>query len=249
MFRNLIVRLFAGLSLLIALQTWSGETVWRSKAVASERNVVVLLHGLGRSKSAMWLLAHRMESAGYQVERFGYQSLRSTPEQILTNLKSKVSDCCASLKKKVHFVGHSLGGLIVRAYLAKNKPPNLARVVLLGTPNSGAHLVDLYGDKWWFKLLGPTAQSLGTGRDSLPGSLPAPDYPVGVIAAIANRFSNDHILPGDDDGLVSVESTKLERMTDFVVVQTGHSAMRYSRPVADQVVSFLKNGRFLESSR
>lgn len=68
---------------------------------------------------------------------------------------------------------------------------------------------------------------------------------MGVIAGIANHFPNDHILPGDDDGLVSVESTKLEGMTDFVVVQTGHSAMRYSSAVANQVVRCLKNGRFL----
>jgi pimeloyl-ACP methyl ester carboxylesterase len=244
-----MLRLIAVLSLLIATQTWPGGAIWSSKAVASERNVVVLLHGLGRSKSAMWLLAQRLETAGYQVESIGYRSLHRTPEQILTHLQSKVGNCCASSDTKIHFVGHSLGGLIVRAYLAKNKPPNLGRVVLLGTPNSGAHLADLYGDKWWFKLLGPTAQFLGTGRDSLPRSLPAPDYPVGVIAGIANRVSNDHILPGDDDGLVSVESTKLEGMTDFVVVQTGHSAMRYSSAVANQVVSFLKNGRFLESPR
>ena len=144
----------------------------------------------------------------------------------------------------MHFVGHSLGGLVIRAYLAERQVQNLGRVVLLGTPNKGTQLVDRYGDKWWFKLLGPNARALGTGNGSLPDLLPAPDYPVGVIAGTRKGFDNDHILPGPDDGLVTVASTRLKGMADFIVLETGHSAMRYSKPVAEQTVRFLRTGQF-----
>ncbi len=238
-----IVALFAILLFWIASDiVIAGEQ--GAEAVNDNRDVVVVLHGLGRSKYAVWLLANRLQSAGYRVERFGYRSLHSTPEQILSRLHAMIGECCSSLNAKIHFVGHSLGGLITRAYLAQNRAANLGHVVLLGTPNKGTHLVDQYGDEWWFKLLGPTAQALGTNQGSLADTLPVPDYPLGIIAGVVSAVPNEHLLPGADDGLVTVESTRLEGMTDFVVIPTGHGTMRYSKSVAMQIVSFLKTGRF-----
>lgn len=249
MLQRLAIALMAAFLLSIGANTTSANAGGTSKAAADNREVVVLLHGLGRSKGAMWLLAHRLDKAGYRVERFGYRSLHNSPGQILDRLGAMIHECCSIQPRKIHFVGHSLGGLIIRAYLARRPAVKLGRVVLLGTPNKGSQLADRYGRKWWFKLLGPTAKILGTHRGSLPDVLPRPDYPVGVIAGIKNGFPNEHVLPGDDDGLVAVESTKLEGMADFVVVETGHSAMRYRAPVALQVVSFLQTGQFAATSR
>lgn len=215
----------------------------RDVVLDPERDTVVLLHGLGRSATAMWLLSERLEEAGYQVANIEYRSLRDTPEEILTDVSAQIRACCETQKGTLHFVGHSLGGLLIRAYLKDNRMSNLGHVVLMGSPNKGTELVDNLRDNWWFRYLGPTAKALGTRPDSFPNSLGRPDYRLGVIAG-ASESSNDALLPGPDDGMVSVESAKVEGMADFVLVETGHSAMRYNKDVAMQVVAFLKTGRF-----
>jgi hypothetical protein len=117
---------------------------------------------------------------------------------------------------------------------------------LIATPNAGTPLVDAYRDSWWMDLAGPTAKSLGTDPDSFPNSLPAPDYPVGVIAGVREAAFLD-LIPGDDDGLVPVESTKVAGMADFVVVESNHVYLRYSREVARQTIAFLRTGEFLRN--
>jgi pimeloyl-ACP methyl ester carboxylesterase len=211
---------------------------------ATDRETVVLLHGLGRSEAAMWLLAARIEAAGFAVVRIDYDSLGDPPERIVAAVSRQIDACCKPSAQPVHFVGHSLGGLIIRAYLAKNQLRALGRVVLIATPNAGTPLVDAYRDSWWMVLAGPTAKSLGTGPYSFPNSLPAPDYPVGVIAGVREARFVD-LIPGDDDGLVPMESTKVVGMADFVIVESNHPLMRYSREVADQTISFLRTGKFL----
>ncbi|MEZ5729432.1 MAG: alpha/beta fold hydrolase [Burkholderiaceae bacterium] len=215
-----------------------------SAAGASTPATVVLLHGLGRSKSAMWRLENRLEGAGFKVESIGYRSLSQSPAQIIEAVERQIRACCGAVDGKLHFVGHSLGGLLIRAYLQRHDVPELGRVVLIGTPNQGTEIVDRFRDRWWMRLAGPTARALGTNDDSLPSSLAPPYYPVGVIAGVTGSGRNDAVLPGDDDGLVSVEATKLEGMTDFVVVDSGHSLMRYSDEVANQTIMFLRQGRF-----
>ncbi len=220
-------------------------------APVAAAEVVVVIHGLGRSRSAMWLLASRLEDAGFDVVRVGYRSLSQTPEQIHRDISGQIEACCVGQDRTVHFVGHSLGGLLVRAYLQHTRLENLGRVVLLGTPSQGSELVDRFRDRWWMSMLGPTASALGTAAGSFPNALDEPYYAVGVIAGVADGIPNEKYLPGEDDGLVTVEATKLVGMTDFIVVDTGHSAMRYNQEVAEQTVAFLRNGMFVrpESER
>jgi len=144
----------------------------------------------------------------------------------------------------VHFVGHSLGGLMIRAYLEDTKIKNLGRVVLIGTPNKGTTLIDNYQDSWLIDMVGPMAASLGTDKDSFPNSIADPYYPVGIIAGTSKGNDNEDILPGEDDGIVPLESTKIDGMTDFIKIESGHSMMRYNREVADQTIEFLQNGKF-----
>ena len=212
------------------------------------REVVVLLHGLARSSAAMWLLHLRLHRAGYHVESVGYSSMSQTPEEIVADISQQIDTCCKSHDNKIHFVGHSLGGLLIRAYLQEKRPQNMGRVVLIGTPNHGTAMADYFRDKWWAGVAGPTALALGTDETSFPRSLPDPDYPVGIIAGIGEGQMNDHILPGADDGLVSVESTKLNGMRDFVVVNASHSMMRYDDAVAMQTIHFLQTGAFERAS-
>ncbi len=212
------------------------------------KEIVVLLHGLARSNIAMWRLKMRLEDAGYHVEQVGYRSLTQTPAEIVQDISAQIDRCCQSINHKVHFVGHSLGGLLIRAYLENNPMENLGRVVLMGTPNQGTAVADYFRDKWWAQFVGPTALALGTGEDSFPNSLSDPDYPVGVIAGFIDNDLNDELLPGSDDGLVSIDSTRLKGMGDFIVVRSQHTMMRYNEEVASQTIAYLKNGQFNHSS-
>ena len=213
------------------------------------KEVIVLLHGLGRNKASMWLLASRLEEAGYYVQRVGYSSLHQNPDEILKDISSQINQCCQNHTQSVHFVGHSLGGLMVRAYLENNKVDKLGRVVLLGTPNKGAEAADHFSNSWLLDILGPTAKALGTDDNSFPSSLKPPYYPVGIIAGEIDSNIYDSVIPGKDDGTVSVEATKIDGMTDFIIIETGHSRMRYSREVADQTIEFIKNGVFNEKQK
>ena len=210
----------------------------------THKPLVVVLHGLGRTRISMWLFASRLEEAGFRVHRIGYRSLDRSPDEIIDTVSRRINECCANHAGGVHFVGHSLGGLLIRAYLQNNRVEALGRVVLIGTPNQGSELVDRFRDNGLLSLLGPTTAALGTDSASLPGRLPAPYYPVGVIAAVNPGEWNDHWLPGPDDGLISVDSTRLDGMSDFIEIESGHSRMRYNKDVARQAVEFLRTGRF-----
>jgi len=211
---------------------------------AGNKEIIVLLHGLGRSNTSMWLLGARLEDAGFYVQRVEYSSLHQSPDEILTEISSQINQCCQKHDQSVHFVGHSLGGLMVRAYLQNNKVDKLGRVVLLGTPNKGTEAADHFSNSWLMDILGPTAKALGTDDKSFPNSLKAPYYPVGIVAGEVRSELNDPVIPGKDDGLVSVEATKIDAMTDFIIIETGHSMMRYDREVADQTIEFIKSGVF-----
>jgi pimeloyl-ACP methyl ester carboxylesterase len=133
---------------------------------------------------------------------------------------------------RVHFVAHSLGGLVARAYLAEHRPPNLGRVVLLAPPNRGSPVIDrLRAAGVSVTPIGPTGRALGAGARDLPALLPPPDYPVGILA-------------GSADMLVPVESARLEGMADFMVLDSGHAWMRNNSEAADQTIHFLREGRF-----
>lgn len=211
---------------------------------AAARETVVLLHGLGRSRTSVWLLAERIGKAGYTVERIGYRSLHEEPGEILASVRAQIDACCAQREAPVHFVGHSLGGLLVRAYLAEARVKSLGRVVLIGSPSGGTPVVDDYRERWWMKFAGPTANALGTDAGSFPKSLPAPAYPLGVIAGRLERAIDFPRIEGDDDGLVPVEATRVDGMRDFVVIEAGHAMLRYREETARQVVNFLRFGQF-----
>ncbi len=223
-------------------------------ALASEQksdvytsDTVIMLHGLGRNAFAMWYLEKKLKDAGFSVHNLDYPSRKLPPDEMLTYISKLIDDCCAKIPSgKANFVGHSLGGLLIRAYLQNNPRIQPARVVLLGTPNNGSELADSFAHTAWFeKILGPTAQMLGTEEDSFPHSLKAPYYELGVIAG--NKSINplgSWIIPGADDGMVSIESTQLDGMSDFIILPTDHVLMRYDSEVSEQTVHFLKTGQF-----
>jgi triacylglycerol lipase len=207
---------------------------------------VVLLHGLGRTETAMLLLENELARAGFEVHNLGYPSRDASPAELVDEVGHAIDACCGGSRRTLHMVGHSLGGLLIRAYLARGLPANLGRVVLLGTPNGGSELADLEEGLpgTLLTLAGPTAELLGTGPDSFPASLPAPAYPVGVIAGTRDASVTNRWLPLPNDGMVSVASAKLEGMTDFRTFPVTHWGLRNSPPVAQAAIEFLRTGAF-----
>jgi pimeloyl-ACP methyl ester carboxylesterase len=212
---------------------------------AAPRELVVLVHGLGRSDRAMRPLAKRLEAAGYEVHALRYESTGKSPDALVSDLEQQLSRCCTSAGR-LHFVTHSLGGILLRAQLAEQPPAALGRVVMLAPPNHGSELADrVRSSPMLSVLLGPTALELGTGEQSLPNRLPAASFEVGVIAGTDSwNPIGSHMIPGEDDGTVSVASTKLEGMRDFLVLPVSHTAILRSGEAADQTVLFLRTGHF-----
>jgi pimeloyl-ACP methyl ester carboxylesterase len=212
---------------------------------------VVLLHGLARSDRSMRPLAKRLAEAGFEVTNLDYPSTRMEPDALTALIDEVIEQCCVDETIAVHFVTHSLGGILVRAYLDENRPPNLGRVVMLAPPNKGSEIVDLLGDTWLFeKILGPTATQLGTSEESLPNRIGPPTYELGVIAG--NKVLNPigaWLLSGQHDGTVSTESAKLEGMSSFLVLPENHSFIMNDPEVATEVIYFLRNGKFKADSK
>ncbi|MCP3926614.1 MAG: alpha/beta fold hydrolase [Desulfobacterales bacterium] len=242
---RLIIRIFLVVFITTSISSCSIKTA--ATKSTEKKELVYLLHGLGRGSGSMWYLALKLRNSGYTVKRVGYPSINRTPKEIIDIIDQEIDEKESDKFKKVHFVGHSLGGLMIREYLSKKKVSNLGRVVMLGTPNHGTTVVDKYKDKWFFKILGKMTLALGTDKSSFPNSLPSPYYPVGIIAGFTDKLYNEFVLPGEDDGVVPLKSTKLTGMKDMIIIKTGHAMMKYDSDVAIQTIAFLQTGSFNRS--
>lgn len=205
---------------------------------------VILIHGFGRSNMAMWLLASRLEDAGFSVHRVGYDSYDTSMGEIVNNVADQISAHYQANPGTIHFIGHSFGGLLIRSYLQDHVIPTLGRTVLIGTPNQGTPLADRVQGNWLFEAFNSPAEELGTHSSSFPNSLEDPYYQVGIIAGKVNSCIGDILIQESNDGLVPVTSTAVNNMVDFIVVDVSHSFLRYDRSVAKQTIHFLKNGFF-----
>lgn len=217
-----------------------------SAPTAAATECVVLLHGLGRSHLSMLPLQVALESAGYATWNRGYDSTAAPVETLAAVVGEAIEDCRARQATRIHFVTHSMGGILIRAYFRDHAVPEAGRVVMLAPPNRGSEIVDAFRDRWWFRsATGPAGQQLGTGADSLPNTLPPLKLEVGVIAG---RGSSDPwfggLFAGEHDGKVSVASARLEGMSDLLVVDSGHTFMMNAPAVIRQVEAFLASGAF-----
>lgn len=216
-------------------------------AAVSGQEQVILLHGLCRTSRSMTVMEQSLTQAGYKVRNVDYPSRTGSIEQLSETVVGKaVADCERDGAVKIHFVTHSLGGILVRSYLAHHSVPALGRVVMLGPPNQGSEVVDKLGSWWLFKKLnGPAGSELGTGPDSAPNRLGPANFCAGIIAGNWTiNWINSLLIPGRNDGKVSVERTKLAGMADHVVIAAAHPFIMKNPVAIRQTIGFLQNGRF-----
>lgn len=217
---------------------------------APSQETVILLHGIARTGGSMRLLEKALKKQGYQTLRLTYPSTRLSLDDIAAELhKNHLTENFWKNSGKVHFVTHSMGGLVTRRYLDKYKDilplEKIGRVVMLGPPNKGSDVADLLHELWpyqWF--YGPAGSELTTKirKENVENIY----YDVGIVAGTKDwpYVPVSLIMPGESDGLVSVEHTKLDGMKDHLCVSATHTFLMNKTNVQKQVIHFLKNGKF-----
>ena len=214
--------------------------------VATNSEYVVLLHGLARSSFSMKGIERYLTGRGYHIINARYSTARLSVKELSDTFLDNLLKTQIPTGARVNFVTHSQGGILVRQYLTDHELPNLGRVVMLGPPNHGSELGDiLRKNPLTHAMLGPGFLELGTDTNSAPNRLGPIDFDCGVIAG--DRSFNplfSALLPGPDDGKVTVASAKMDGLADFLVVHNSHTWMTWRSNTMSQVLSFLKAGRF-----
>jgi triacylglycerol lipase len=211
------------------------------------KECVIVLHGLGRSEASMGKIEKVLIDNDYLVWNEAYPSREADIETLATDhIPLGIHQCEEENAADIHFVTHSMGGILVRQYLQSNEIQGLGKIVMLAPPNHGSEVVDHMEDGSFFNdIMGPAGQQLSTHKDSKPNSLkPIP----GTIGIITGSVTSDPwfawMFNGPNDGKVSVASARLDEMVDFIVVEHGHTFIMSQPDVIEQVLFFLKHGKF-----
>lgn len=209
---------------------------------------VLLLHGFGRTGRSMGMLGSRLREVGLSTWAPTYRSFRASIPEIVDQLVPGIVTFQKGFDGPLHLVTHSLGGLVARALLARERPDPLGRVVMLAPPNAGSEWADLlFRMRLSGVVLGPVGSQLRAVRSRNDEAvLGVVDYDLGVIAgdrALDPIFPR-LLIPRPNDGKVSVEATRIAGMSDHIVLPVSHTLMVNSRRVADEVLAYLEYGRF-----
>lgn len=208
---------------------------------------VVLLHGLGRTALSMKRLEVCLKNKGFRVINETYPSTSLSIQQLADDwlpnlLKTRIPGSTTT----VHFVTHSLGGIVLRQFLSNHDLESLGRVVMIAPPNHGSEIMDrLRSSSVMRCILGPAVCELGTSTNDVPAKLGPIRFECGIIAG--DRSLNPFLyrwLTGANDGKVTVESARAPGMQDFIVLHSTHTWLAWRQRTLDQTLHFLKAGAF-----
>jgi triacylglycerol esterase/lipase EstA (alpha/beta hydrolase family) len=208
---------------------------------------VVLLHGIARTSRSLNRIEIALQRLQFATLNLDYASRKKPLDALAADIAPDIASFAERTDGSIHFVGHSMGGLVIRVYLAKYRPPRLGRVVMLGTPNGGSEVADVLQRLAIYRAFyGPAGLQLSTQQDPALRALPPVDYDLGIVAGIGtiDPISSFLILPRPNDGKVSVQRTRLEGMMDHTVVKASHPGLLRHPVVIEQIISFLCKGRF-----
>jgi pimeloyl-ACP methyl ester carboxylesterase len=209
------------------------------------QELVILLHGIKDKPYMMWKLENNLEKAGYSVLNLHYPSVEAGMDSILNLLHTRI-DSLDDIYARIHFVTHSLGGIVVRAYLSEYDNQDFKSMVMIAPPNKGAIMAERFEDFFLYKwMYGETGQKLGKDSSDYWQQFPPPDIPFGIIAGgLKNGAGFNPLIPGDDDGTVGVAETRIKGARDFIVLTGLHTSLLWQDSTIEQVLYFLKNGQF-----
>lgn len=211
------------------------------------KDCVVLLHGLARSAGAMETMQQALDDAGYYTVNVDYPSREHEVEALAPMaIAPALAQCRAEQSHTIHFVTHSMGGILLRQYTQHHVIADLGRVVMMGPPNQGSQVVDNLKDVPGFEAFnGPAGMQLGTGEQDIPRQLGPVSFELGIIAGTSSiNLILSTFLPNPDDGKVSVENTKVQGMCALVTVDVSHPFLMKRQQVIDQILHFLDSGSF-----
>ncbi len=235
------------LTLFLIFYTGYGFTQPVSNKTNTDREAVILLHGLARTSTSMNKMQEALEGKGFKTCNINYPSTQHrisvlAQEHILPKIKA----CVGKIDSSIHFVTHSMGGILVRYFAKHALISPMGRVVMLSPPNQGSEVVDALGDTWFFEFIdGPAGRELGTDPGSMPLRLGPANFEVGIITG--SRSINlilSLMIEGRDDGKVSIERAKLEGMKDFMVLPSTHPFIMRNEKAIAQTIYFLNHGVF-----
>ncbi len=209
---------------------------------------VVLLHGIARTSRSLNKIERALQRSRFTTLNLDYASRRKPLDALAADIAPDIARFAERTDGSVHFVGHSMGGLLIRVYLAKCRPARLGRVVMLGTPNGGSEVADLLQRLVIYRAFyGPAGLQLSTEQDPALRRLPPVDYKLGIVAGTRtiDPISSFLILPRPNDGKVSVQRTRLDGMADHAIVKASHPGLLRNPAAIEQIIAFLRDGRFL----
>lgn len=217
------------------------------KPIANGSEAIILLHGLARTSRSMNKAARLLAAYGYKIVNVDYPSRSADIGSLAQTYISKaLKQCDTEDIRKIHFLSHSMGGILLRDYLANQSIDKLGRVVMLAPPNQGSEVVDkLGGWRLFYALNGPAGLQLGTDKNSVPNRLGPVHFQLGIIAG--NKTVNpllSRLIPDVNDGKVSVSRTRVDGMKDFIVMPYSHSFIMQRQAVIEQALHFIQQGCF-----
>jgi pimeloyl-ACP methyl ester carboxylesterase len=210
---------------------------------------VVLLHGVLRTSRCMASLASFLKIQGYDILNIDYPSSKYDIATIANVIHPLIQEFAKQVDK-LHFVGYSMGGLVIRAYLHKYNPGNLARVVMIATPNGGSEIADFLQNFWFYrKIYGPAGAQLITDQTSFREIFGHINYELGIISGISNFYIiASLIMDKESDGRVSVANTKIVGMKEQVTIKAGHTFIASNKKTLQFTSAFLLHGTFYNDS-